>query len=83
MARRQIGAIPSGGALDAEWTCAYSGLGLVMIKHIKVFVAGKLSARTIDYALSTSLTAVFIIYALLLLGAKLSSAFIEIGAALH
>jgi Flp pilus assembly pilin Flp len=29
------------------------------------------------------LTAVFIIYALLLLGAKLSSEFIEIGAALH
>ncbi len=53
-----------------------------MIKSLKVFVADESGATAIEYALITSLIAVFIIGALQVLGTKISSEFTEVGNAL-
>ena len=53
-----------------------------MIKSLKTFAADEVGATAIEYALITSLIAVFIIGSLQLLGTKISSEFAEVGNAL-
>ena len=54
-----------------------------MIKSLLIFVADESGATAIEYALLTSLIAVFIIGALAALGTSLSSEFAEVGSNLH
>ena len=54
-----------------------------MIKSLLIFVADESGATAIEYALLTSLIAVFIIGALSALGTSLSSEFAEVGSNLH
>ena len=54
-----------------------------MIKSVRTFFADQSGATAIEYALITSLIAVFLIGALSALGTSLSSEFAEVGAALH
>ena len=54
-----------------------------MFRRLKNFVANESGATAIEYALITSLIAVFIIGALSALGTNLSSEFAEVGSALH
>jgi len=53
-----------------------------MLKQIRSFLADASGATAIEYALLSSLIAVFIIAALSALGTKLSSEFAEVGNAL-
>ncbi len=53
-----------------------------MIKSLRIFAADEAGATAIEYALITSLIAVFIIGSLQALGTKLSSEFTEVGNAL-
>lgn len=53
-----------------------------MIKSLGTFVADDSGATAIEYALITSLVAVFIIGALSLLGTSISSEFTEVSGAL-
>ncbi len=53
-----------------------------MVKSLKMFVADEGGATAIEYALITSLIAVFIIASLQVLGTKISSEFAEVGNAL-
>jgi pilus assembly protein Flp/PilA len=54
-----------------------------MAKSIRVFLANQSGATAIEYALITSLIAVFLIGALSALGTKMSSEFAEVGSALQ
>jgi pilus assembly protein Flp/PilA len=54
-----------------------------MVKSFKNFVANESGATAIEYALLTSLLAVFIIGALSALGTKISSEFVEVGSKLQ
>ncbi len=54
-----------------------------MIKLVKTFVANNRNQRMIEYVMITSLVTAFIILILPVLGAKLSSEFIELGNALN
>ncbi len=54
-----------------------------MAKSVHMFLADQSGATAIEYALITSLIAVFLIGALSALGTNLSSEFAEVGAALH
>ena len=54
-----------------------------MREALRRFVADESGATAIEYALITSLIAVFIIGALSALGTSLSSEFAEVGSALH
>lgn len=53
-----------------------------MIRCLKTFIADEAGATAIEYALITSLIAVFIIGSLQFLGSKISSEFTEVGNAL-
>jgi pilus assembly protein Flp/PilA len=53
-----------------------------MFKFLKVFIADESGATAIEYALITSLIAVFIIGALAALGTSISSEFTEVGGSL-
>jgi pilus assembly protein Flp/PilA len=54
-----------------------------MTKSLKLFVADEAGATAIEYALITSLIAVFIIGSLQVLGTKMSSVFTEVSNALN
>jgi pilus assembly protein Flp/PilA len=54
-----------------------------MVKSFKNFVANESGATAIEYALLTSLLAVFILGALSALGTKISSEFVEVGSKLQ
>ena len=53
-----------------------------MLKQLRDFLADRSGATAIEYALLSSLMAVFIIASLQGLGSKLSSEFAEVGTAL-
>jgi len=54
-----------------------------MARSIRMFLADQSGATAIEYALITSLIAVFLIGALSALGTKMSSEFGEVGSALQ
>ena len=77
-----IGVIPNGVTIDAGWRGDSSDGSKIMIKSVVTFVADDSGATAIEYALITSLIAVFIIGALSLLGTSISSEFTEVSGAL-